>query len=71
MSATEPFGNDVGMKIWTCYDNLKAQSWDYTNNNQIALDNRGTCNLVMVVPAEQFELGSILFGSSWRFFDKL
>ena len=29
------------MKIWTCYDNLKAQKWFYTNDNRIALENQG------------------------------
>ncbi|KAF9529141.1 G-X-X-X-Q-X-W domain-containing protein [Crepidotus variabilis] len=34
--------NAVGMKIWTCYDNLPAQQWFYTDDNRIALQN-GLC----------------------------
>ncbi|KAF8060649.1 G-X-X-X-Q-X-W domain-containing protein [Lyophyllum atratum] len=34
--------NGVHMKIWTCYDQLAAQHW-YYSNNQIALANRGQC----------------------------
>lgn len=26
-------GNGVGMKIWTCYDNLPAQTWAFANGN--------------------------------------
>ncbi|KAF5376989.1 hypothetical protein D9615_007348 [Tricholomella constricta] len=33
----------VGMKIWTCYDNLAAQAWYYTNDNRIALAGAGQC----------------------------
>ena len=29
------------MKIWTCYDNLPAQQWYYTDDNRIALENQG------------------------------
>ncbi|KAF4608057.1 hypothetical protein EYR40_000400 [Pleurotus pulmonarius] len=36
-------GNGVGMKIWTCYDNLPAQEWYYTGDNRIALFNKGLC----------------------------
>ena len=31
------------MKIWTCYDNLPAQEWYYTDDNRIALENQGFC----------------------------
>ncbi|TFK44016.1 ricin B lectin domain-containing protein, partial [Crucibulum laeve] len=27
----------VGMKIWTCYDNLPAQQWTYTSDNYVRL----------------------------------
>jgi len=40
-SKSEPFANGVGMKIWTCYDNLKAQEWFYTSDNRIALQGQG------------------------------
>ncbi|RDB27209.1 Endo-1,4-beta-xylanase A [Hypsizygus marmoreus] len=33
----------VGMKIWTCYDNLPAQAWYYTNDNRIAVTGKGQC----------------------------
>lgn len=33
--------NGVGMKIWTCYDNLPAQEWYYTDDNRVALENQG------------------------------
>ncbi|KAF8890490.1 ricin B lectin domain-containing protein [Infundibulicybe gibba] len=36
-------GNNVGMKIWQCYDNLPAQAWYYTNDNRIALAGKGQC----------------------------
>jgi hypothetical protein len=36
-------GNAVGMKIWTCYDNLPQQQWLYNSENQIVLQNRGLC----------------------------
>ncbi|KAF7440069.1 hypothetical protein PC9H_000412 [Pleurotus ostreatus] len=36
-------GNGVGMKIWTCFDNLPAQEWYYTGDNRIALFNKGLC----------------------------
>ena len=35
--------NGIGMKIWTCYDNLPAQQWFYTGDNRIALENQGFC----------------------------
>ncbi|KAJ2935517.1 hypothetical protein H1R20_g1575, partial [Candolleomyces eurysporus] len=31
------------LKIWTCYNNLPAQQWWYTDDNRIALQNRGFC----------------------------
>ncbi|KDQ25612.1 carbohydrate-binding module family 13 protein, partial [Pleurotus ostreatus PC15] len=36
-------GNSIRMKIWTCYDNLPAQEWYYTDDNRIALFNKGLC----------------------------
>ncbi|KAG6908081.1 hypothetical protein DXG01_006216 [Tephrocybe rancida] len=33
----------VRLKIWTCYDNLAAQSWYYTDDKRIALENAGQC----------------------------
>ncbi|RDB27190.1 Endo-1,4-beta-xylanase A [Hypsizygus marmoreus] len=36
-------GNGVGAKIWTCYDNLPAQAWYYTDDNRIALTDQGLC----------------------------
>jgi hypothetical protein len=32
----------VGMKIWQCFDGLPAQAWYYTNDNRIALTDRGS-----------------------------
>ena len=29
------------MKIYTCYDNLQAQQWYYTNDKRIALEGQG------------------------------
>ncbi|RDB19188.1 Endo-1,4-beta-xylanase A [Hypsizygus marmoreus] len=36
-------GNGIGMKIWTCYDNLPAQAWYFTDDNRIALEGKGLC----------------------------
>jgi len=36
-------GNGVPMKIWTCFDNLPAQTWFYTGDLRIALQNQGQC----------------------------
>ncbi|KAL0961332.1 hypothetical protein HGRIS_006289 [Hohenbuehelia grisea] len=33
----------VGMKIWTCYDNLPAQAWYYTDDKRIAVTGKGQC----------------------------
>ncbi|KAF8513974.1 carbohydrate-binding module family 13 protein [Gautieria morchelliformis] len=33
----------VGMKIWTCFDNLPAQAWFYTSDLRIALTGTGEC----------------------------
>ncbi|KAG6828382.1 hypothetical protein H0H92_008182 [Tricholoma furcatifolium] len=33
----------VGLKIWTCYEGLAAQTWYYTDDNRIALENQGQC----------------------------
>ena len=30
------------MKIWQCYSGLAAQTWYYTDDNRIALENQGT-----------------------------
>ncbi|KAF5368698.1 hypothetical protein D9615_010311 [Tricholomella constricta] len=35
--------NGVGMKIWTCYDNVEAQKWYYTDDKRIALTGQGLC----------------------------
>ncbi|KAH9480021.1 Chitooligosaccharide oxidase [Psilocybe cubensis] len=34
--------NGIGMKIWTCYDNLAAQTWNYNSNNMLALSVQAT-----------------------------
>lgn len=34
--------NGDQMKIWTCYSGLAAQTWYYTNDNRISLQNAGT-----------------------------
>ena len=33
--------NNTPMKIYTCYDNLPAQQWYYTNDKRIALEGQG------------------------------
>ena len=33
--------NKTPMKIYTCYDNLPAQQWYYTNDKRIALEGQG------------------------------
>ncbi|KAF8147701.1 G-X-X-X-Q-X-W domain-containing protein [Crassisporium funariophilum] len=38
----------TGMKIWTCYDNLPAQQWNYTPDNRILLTNRGAFSLPLL-----------------------
>ncbi|PPQ75089.1 hypothetical protein CVT24_010154 [Panaeolus cyanescens] len=35
--------NGIGMKIWTCYDNLPQQKWLYNSQNQLVLQNLGLC----------------------------
>ncbi|KAF8513975.1 ricin B lectin domain-containing protein [Gautieria morchelliformis] len=35
--------NFVGMKIWTCFDNLPAQAWFYTGDLRIAVTGKGQC----------------------------
>jgi hypothetical protein len=35
--------NGVGMKIWTCFDNLAAQTWTYSSANTITLSINGQC----------------------------
>ncbi|KAF9529142.1 ricin B lectin domain-containing protein [Crepidotus variabilis] len=35
--------NGVGMKIWTCYDNLGAQEWFASSNKQIIREGTGFC----------------------------
>ncbi|GLB36890.1 hypothetical protein LshimejAT787_0311770 [Lyophyllum shimeji] len=37
-----PPASGVRMKIWTCYDNLAAHSWYYTDDNRSSLNNAGT-----------------------------
>ncbi|KAJ3537979.1 hypothetical protein NM688_g6586 [Phlebia brevispora] len=36
-------GNGVQMKIWECYSGLAAQTWYYTGDQRIALENQGLC----------------------------
>ncbi|KAF9466903.1 ricin B lectin domain-containing protein [Collybia nuda] len=36
-------GNGVGMKIWTCYGDLPAQSWYWSDDNRITLQGKGLC----------------------------
>lgn len=36
-------GNGIKMKVWTCYDNLPAQTWYYTNDLRIAVKDQGQC----------------------------
>ncbi|KAF6764149.1 G-X-X-X-Q-X-W domain-containing protein [Ephemerocybe angulata] len=36
-------GNGVQMKIWQCFDSVPAQSWQFTQDNQIALQGTGLC----------------------------
>ena len=36
-------GNGVQLKIWTCYSGLAAQTWYYTDDRRIALQNQGQC----------------------------
>ncbi|RSH94240.1 hypothetical protein EHS25_004043 [Saitozyma podzolica] len=35
--------NGVQMKIWQCYPGITAQTWYYTNDNYIAVQNQGQC----------------------------
>ena len=34
-------GNGVQMKIWECYSGLAQQTWYYTDDQRIALENQG------------------------------
>ncbi|KAJ8508457.1 hypothetical protein ONZ45_g9262 [Pleurotus djamor] len=43
LDAGEAPGNGVQMKVWTCYDNLPAQQWYFTQDRRIALENKGLC----------------------------
>ena len=36
------------MKIWECYSGLAAQTWYYTDDNRISLQNEGLCFLLDV-----------------------
>lgn len=31
------------MKIWQCYSGIAAQTWYYTNDQRISLENQGFC----------------------------
>ncbi|KAJ8520470.1 hypothetical protein ONZ45_g2708 [Pleurotus djamor] len=35
--------NGIGMKIWTCFDNLPAQQWYYTGDLRVAVEGKGQC----------------------------
>ncbi|KAF8914423.1 carbohydrate-binding module family 13 protein [Gymnopilus junonius] len=35
--------NGVGMKIWQCYDDLRAQQWYYGPDNSLTLDGTAFC----------------------------
>ncbi|KAF4604588.1 hypothetical protein EYR40_003362 [Pleurotus pulmonarius] len=41
-AGSEP-ADGVALKIWTCYDNLPAQDWWYTNDSRIAVTSKGQC----------------------------
>ncbi|KAL1663665.1 carbohydrate-binding module family 13 protein [Schizophyllum commune] len=43
LDAGTNIGNEVGMKIWQCYDGLAQQTWYYTDDNRIAVENKGQC----------------------------
>lgn len=34
--------NGIGMKIWTCFANLAAQTWTYGSDNKLVLSVQGT-----------------------------
>lgn len=36
-------GNGIGMKIWTCYDNLPAQQFYRTDDLRFAVEGKGQC----------------------------
>ena len=35
--------NGTQMKIWQCYANIPAQTWYYTDDQRISLENQGLC----------------------------
>ncbi|KAJ3521431.1 hypothetical protein NM688_g9017 [Phlebia brevispora] len=43
LDAGDSPANGVQMKIWECYSSLAAQTWYYTDDNRIALENQGLC----------------------------
>jgi len=40
--------NGTKMKIWTCYPNLPAQTWYYTDDKRIALKDQGESSLAIL-----------------------
>ena len=43
LSADAAPANGIPLKIWTCYDNLPAQSWTYTSSSQLELATGDLC----------------------------
>jgi hypothetical protein len=41
--ATPDRAAGAGMKIWTCYDKLAAQTMWYTDDNRLAVKDTGLC----------------------------
>ena len=40
-SHSGPYSSGTKMKIWQCYSGITAQTWFYTGDNRIALQNQG------------------------------
>ncbi|CED83142.1 Ricin B lectin domain [Phaffia rhodozyma] len=43
LDAGSNIGNNVALKVWTCYPGLKQQQWYYTNDNRIAITGGNQC----------------------------
>ncbi|KAH8833973.1 carbohydrate-binding module family 13 protein, partial [Flagelloscypha sp. PMI_526] len=43
LDAGSPIGNNVGLKIWQCYDGLPQQQFYITGDHRIAVEGKGQC----------------------------
>ncbi|KAL0951944.1 hypothetical protein HGRIS_008595 [Hohenbuehelia grisea] len=58
--------NGVELKIWQCFDNLAAQTWFYTGDQRIALQNQGMKSTVRVLSESKLNRFRAMRGPSQR-----